>query len=99
MNPAPDAAAPAAPSPETMVDAIAAAETTVVSPVEYAPRRWVLAVAALATAGLLCSVLGWNKLSGIQEQLARQSADAGDQKDGSDDEQDDVGEFHCGSPC
>ena len=77
MNPAPDAAAPAAPSPETMVDAIAAAETTVVSPVEYAPRRWVLAVAALATAGLLCSVLGWNKLSGIQEQLARQSADAG----------------------
>ncbi len=46
-----------------------------------APQRgssWVLGlVGAVAVASLTSSVLLWQKLSGIQEQLARQSADAG----------------------
>ena len=42
--------------------------------------RWLLIVLALlATLALLSSVLLWQKLSSIQEQLARQSADAGAQ--------------------
>lgn len=45
----------------------------------YAPQRWLLAVAVLALAGLAGSVLVWQKLNGIQQQLARQSADAGAQ--------------------
>lgn len=44
-----------------------------------ASRRMLQVVAVLALAGLLGSVLVWQKLSGIQQQLARQSADAGAQ--------------------
>ena len=40
------------------------------------PRTWVLAVAALAVIGLLSSALLWQKLSTIQEELARRSTDA-----------------------
>lgn len=40
-------------------------------------RLALLVVSLMAGAGLLSSVLLWQKLSGIQEQLARQSADAG----------------------
>jgi uroporphyrin-3 C-methyltransferase len=43
----------------------------------YAPQRWLLVVAVLALAGLAGSVLVWQKLSAIQQQLARQSADTG----------------------
>jgi uroporphyrin-3 C-methyltransferase len=43
----------------------------------YAPQRWLLVVAVLALAGLVGSVLVWQKLSAIQQQLARQSAEAG----------------------
>ena len=44
-----------------------------------APQRWLLAVAVLALAGLAGSVLVWQKLNGMQQQLALQSADAGQQ--------------------
>ncbi|MGA8784160.1 MAG: uroporphyrinogen-III C-methyltransferase [Polaromonas sp.] len=40
------------------------------------PRSWALLVAALAAAGLLASVLLWQKLGGIQEELARRSLDS-----------------------
>ena len=40
------------------------------------PRSWVLLVAVLAAAGLLTSVLLWQKLASIQEELARRSADS-----------------------
>lgn len=60
------------------------------SPVEQAPpaallptvtssRRWLRGVALVAVVGLLGSALLWQKLSSIQEQLARQSADTGSQ--------------------
>ena len=45
----------------------------------FASRRLLGAVALLAVAGVLGSVLVWQKLSNIQQQLARQSADAGSQ--------------------
>jgi uroporphyrin-3 C-methyltransferase len=40
------------------------------------PRTWVLLVAALAAAGLLTSVLLWQKIGTIQEELARRSTDS-----------------------
>lgn len=40
------------------------------------PRTWALVVALLAAAGLLSSVLLWQKLSGIQEELARRTTDS-----------------------
>ena len=43
------------------------------------PRSWALVVAALAVAGLLGSALLWQKLGGIQEELARRSLDSGAQ--------------------
>ncbi len=83
MNSVPAADASTDPSSDTTVDAIAAPATLVAPlvtpPVDYAPRQWVIIAAVVAAAGLLGSVLAWNKLSGIQEQLARQSADAGAQ--------------------
>ncbi len=45
----------------------------------YAPQKWVLAVAIVALVGVAGSVLVWQKLNGIQQQLARQSEDAGQQ--------------------
>lgn len=41
-----------------------------------APRRWVLLIALVAVAGLLLGILLWQKLSSIQEELARRSTDA-----------------------
>jgi uroporphyrin-3 C-methyltransferase len=41
----------------------------------FAAQRWLLAVAVLALAALLASVLAWQKFNGIQQQLARQSAE------------------------
>lgn len=55
------------------------------APEPLAPRRWqltltlTLAVAATAVLALVLSALLWQKLSSMQEQLARQSADAGAQ--------------------
>lgn len=43
------------------------------------PRSWALVVAALAAAGLLASMLLWQKLASIQEELARRSTDSGAQ--------------------
>jgi uroporphyrin-3 C-methyltransferase len=43
----------------------------------YAPQRWLLAVAVVAVLGVAGSVMVWQKLGSIQQQLARQSADAG----------------------
>jgi uroporphyrin-3 C-methyltransferase len=40
------------------------------------PRTWALVVAALAAAGLLSSVLLWQKLGAIQEELARRTTDS-----------------------
>ncbi|MDO9359855.1 MAG: uroporphyrinogen-III C-methyltransferase [Polaromonas sp.] len=40
------------------------------------PRRWALLTLVIAAAGLLASVLLWQKLGGIQEELARRSTDA-----------------------
>ncbi len=63
----------------------ATAEPASVSAVVSAPstglpwQRLVPVLAVLALAGLLSSGLLWQKLSSIQEQLARQSADAGAQ--------------------
>jgi len=52
---------------------------TILAPVRPAPasRGTVMALVLLAGAGLLSSVLLWQRLSAIQEQLARQSADSG----------------------
>ena len=58
---------------------LAAAEPLAAPSVAPAPPRWLLAVAALALLGLVVAVLGWQKLGGMQQQLARQSADAGTQ--------------------
>jgi uroporphyrin-3 C-methyltransferase len=69
---------PATPSPTEPTDVTQALPATLpMSRVQYAPQRWLLAVAVLAFAGLAGSVLVWQKLSGMQQQLARQSADAG----------------------
>jgi uroporphyrin-3 C-methyltransferase len=43
----------------------------------YAPQRWLLVVGVLALAGVAGSTMVWQKLSNIQQQLARQSADSG----------------------
>ena len=48
-------------------------------PPAYASQRLLFAVALLAIAGVLGSALVWQKFSSIQQQLARQSADAGAQ--------------------
>lgn len=52
----------------------AAVAPNLVSPVAM-PRAVILGLAAVALAALLVSSFLWQKLSGIQEQLARQSAD------------------------
>ena len=72
---------PANPSNTDNVDAALPVPAPVVAqPAErYAPQRWLLAVAILALAGLGGSVLVWQKFNAIQQQLARQSADAGAQ--------------------
>ncbi len=65
-----------APTPAPSL-AVAADLPTQTSGERYAPRRWLLAVGVVALLGVAGSVLVWQKLNGIQEQLARQSADAG----------------------
>ncbi|MDP3136487.1 MAG: uroporphyrinogen-III C-methyltransferase [Burkholderiaceae bacterium] len=65
---------PAADSPQAAVAASGDAASTL-----RLPRRLALAFAVLAVLALISTVLLWQKLSNIQEQLARQSADAGSQ--------------------
>lgn len=48
-------------------------------PTVKSSRRWLRGVAVVAAVGLVASALLWQKLSTIQEQLARQSADTGSQ--------------------
>ncbi|HCX81622.1 MAG TPA: hypothetical protein DHV01_08450 [Rhodoferax sp.] len=48
-------------------------------PTVKSSRRWLRGVAVVAVVGLVASALLWQKLSTIQEQLARQSADTGSQ--------------------
>lgn len=48
-------------------------------PTVKSSRRWLRGVAVVAAVGLVASALLWQKLSSIQEQLARQSADTGSQ--------------------
>ena len=67
-------------APEPMLPASATA--AVPAPALLArsvPQRWLPIVAVVAFAGLVRSVLVWQKLNGIQQQLARQSADTGQQ--------------------
>ena len=61
-----------APSPASQVDL--PAQT---SDERYAPQRWLMAVAVVALLGVAGSVMVWQKLNGIQQQLARQSEEAG----------------------
>jgi uroporphyrin-III C-methyltransferase len=48
-----------------------------VLPTGKSSQRWLLLVALVAALGVAASALLWQRLGGIQEQLARQSADAG----------------------
>jgi uroporphyrin-III C-methyltransferase len=48
-------------------------------PTVKSSRRWLRLVALVAAIGVVASALLWHRLGGIQEQLARQSADAGTQ--------------------
>ncbi len=68
---------PAASSPLTATDtpekALSLADPTPIA------RKWALLLAALAAAALLTSGLLWQKLSTIQEELARRSAESGAQ--------------------
>lgn len=66
-------------SSDDSFDTTTAQEATSVRP-QASSSRWVLAwllVLAVAIFGLVSSVMLWQKLSRIQEQLARQSADSG----------------------
>jgi uroporphyrin-III C-methyltransferase len=49
------------------------------SPTVKSSQRWLRLVAVVAAIGVAGSALLWHRLGGIQEQLARQSADAGSQ--------------------
>jgi len=43
----------------------------------YAPQRWLVLVAVMAVLALAATLLVWQKFNGIQQQLARQTSDAG----------------------
>ena len=74
MNP--EASAPVAP---TVSDAPAAPFPGALLPTVKSSRRWLRGVAVVAVAGVIGSVLLWQKLGNIQEQLARQTAESGSQ--------------------
>ena len=63
-------AEPALPSPEAPV----LAPVVVAAP--WRSDRWMQVLAAVAVLALVACVLLWQKLSGIQQQLARQSAES-----------------------
>lgn len=74
MNP--EASAPVAP---TVSDAPSAPFPGAPIPTVKSSRRWLRGVAVVAVAGVIGSVLLWQKLGNIQEQLARQTAESGSQ--------------------
>ena len=63
----------AVPTPETPVSSVAVVTPTATTP----PSRLAWAGALVAVVALSASAMLWQKLNNIQEQLARQSADAG----------------------
>lgn len=71
MNPAPS------PEPPTEPGAGETVAATGAGPREGVPRAVVILIGAVAVCGLAASVFLWQKVTGMQEQLARQSADAG----------------------
>jgi uroporphyrin-3 C-methyltransferase len=74
MNP--EASAPVA---SAVSDAPAAPFPGALLPTVKSSRRWLRGVAVVAVAGVIGSVLLWQKLGNIQEQLARQTAESGTQ--------------------
>jgi len=56
-----------------------AATQTALAPQRAVSRAWVLTIGGVAALAMVSAVLLWQKLSGIQEQLARQSADTSEQ--------------------
>ena len=68
-----------APPPQPVAPDNASPSPSVNSDVLQLPRKWALAVVALAAAALLVSGLLWQKLGNIQEELARRSTDSGAQ--------------------
>ena len=80
MSPEPDPKSIAEPAPEVpapVPDAAAAPTAQGTAAVVTLPRGMLLALVALVVASIVASGLLWQKLSSIQRQLARQSADAG----------------------
>ncbi|MDH4447132.1 MAG: uroporphyrinogen-III C-methyltransferase [Acidovorax sp.] len=79
MSSVPPIAPPPSPAAPVAAPADTAAQAGSPGPLPAAPRgnalQWILA--AMAAAALASTGLLWQKLSGIQEQLARQSADSG----------------------
>ena len=80
MSDSPSALPPPHPAPdEGPVPArglISAEPRTAQTEAWLVPRTWALVVALLAAAGLLVSALLWQKLGGIQEELARRTTDS-----------------------
>lgn len=79
MSSVPPIASPSSPAAPVAAPTDAATQAGLPGPLPAAPRgnalQWILA--AMAAAALVSTGLLWQKLSGIQEQLARQSADSG----------------------
>jgi uroporphyrin-3 C-methyltransferase len=73
--PIPAESPPPLPAPET--SAVVAAPASLPPRAGSAARYTVIALVLIAGAALLSSILLWQRLSSIQEQLARQSADSG----------------------
>jgi len=72
------------PSPRQAAEPTHAPAKPAATPPALAPQRavsraWVLTIVGVAALALFSTVLLWQKLSGIQEQLARQSADTSEQ--------------------
>jgi uroporphyrin-3 C-methyltransferase len=78
MNPelAPDAPTPVAAQAPTTPGSVPLAAPEPVGGGQPVPRQVVIAVGAVAAVALLCVGLLWQKVTGMQEQLARQSAEA-----------------------
>lgn len=64
------------PPPEASAPSVATEPLSASVDAWLVPRSWVLVVATLAAAGLLSSVLLWQKLETIQQELARRTTDS-----------------------
>ncbi|MDQ3060161.1 MAG: uroporphyrinogen-III C-methyltransferase [Pseudomonadota bacterium] len=77
LPPLPPLPPPERPEEPVLARALAPAEPPLaLADAWLVPRAWVLGVAALAAAGLLSSVLLWQKLEAIQQELARRTTDS-----------------------